>query len=159
MIEVPDAKDLVFSSCAACVYKSRKGPTCAAFPEGIPAEILSGEVSHLTPYPGDNGLVFTPAAGSGEIKFGRGAVKVFELQDLRGVWEEARLAAEKWNREWRSVRWRTAEVDLKAEYEEVMNLMEKAHEVNQKAGFGRLPKLQRLERWGPLPDWYSEVTG
>lgn len=158
-MEVPDATDMVYAACSVCVHKSLSGPTCTAYPRGIPDEILRGEVSHLTPYPGDNGIVFTPAPGAGEIKFGRGAVKVFELQDLRGVWEEARLAAEKWNREWRRLRWRTAEVDLKAEYEAVMTLMEKAHEANQKAGFGRLPKLQRLDRWGTPPDWYSEVTG
>ncbi len=37
------------------------GATCAAFPEGIPEEILSGKTSHKEPFPGqENDLVLTP---------------------------------------------------------------------------------------------------
>jgi hypothetical protein len=31
---------------------------CAAFPDGIPTDILTGKVSHKKPYAGDNGIVF-----------------------------------------------------------------------------------------------------
>lgn len=42
-----------------CLYcKHYKNGQCAAFPELIPAEILSGEVEHLTPYEGDHGIQF-----------------------------------------------------------------------------------------------------
>ena len=29
---------------------------CAAFPKGIPRDILSGKVDHKTPFDGDNGI-------------------------------------------------------------------------------------------------------
>ncbi len=33
---------------------------CMAFPERIPRELLTVEISHDTPYPGDRGYLFTP---------------------------------------------------------------------------------------------------
>lgn len=42
-------------------YLSKNGqsyPTCKAFPDGIPEEILNGEYDHHKPYEGDNGIRF-----------------------------------------------------------------------------------------------------
>lgn len=36
---------------------------CAAFPNGIPEDIVLGLVSHTTEYPGDNGIRFAPLEG------------------------------------------------------------------------------------------------
>lgn len=41
------------------------GPTCAAFPDGIPDPILYGEVDHREPYPGDRGLRWLPSEEPG----------------------------------------------------------------------------------------------
>jgi hypothetical protein len=32
---------------------------CAAFPDGIPESIASGQVSHLQPFPGDHGIQYS----------------------------------------------------------------------------------------------------
>ena len=50
-------------SCIFCVNWIGKvpdinKPTCKAYPEGIPEEILTGEVDHRTPYKGDHGIMF-----------------------------------------------------------------------------------------------------
>lgn len=45
--------------CNGCLYYDDDG-LCDAFPDGIPMEILSGEVGHDTPLEGqDNDFVFT----------------------------------------------------------------------------------------------------
>ncbi len=35
-------------------------PKCTAFPDGIPRLIFTNDVSHLKPYPDDNGVQFEP---------------------------------------------------------------------------------------------------
>ena len=46
--------------CWICVHKHASGPTCAAFPRGIPHEIETGRNQHLDPYPGDWGIRYAP---------------------------------------------------------------------------------------------------
>ena len=41
-------------------------PQCAAFPDGIPREILSAEHDHTEPYEGDHGIRFEPVDGEQE---------------------------------------------------------------------------------------------
>ena len=43
--------------CGTCIHRQKKD-TCAAFPEGIPDEILNMETKHDKPYPGDNGIQY-----------------------------------------------------------------------------------------------------
>lgn len=45
--------------CVTC-RNYRGALTCRAFPESIPAEILSGDFDHREPYPGDNGVGWEP---------------------------------------------------------------------------------------------------
>ena len=45
--------------CHKCSHR-RTPYTCSAFPEGIPAHVLTGDVLHTEPYPGDNGIQFDP---------------------------------------------------------------------------------------------------
>lgn len=45
--------------CGHCKHLNLDVPlSCTAYPEGIPHEILSGEVDHRKNYIGDNGIVF-----------------------------------------------------------------------------------------------------
>lgn len=58
----PD-NDPVFEAvgiCFSCDHR-RSVLTCKAFPDGIPQEILRGDVMHTSPYPGDHGIVFRRA--------------------------------------------------------------------------------------------------
>ena len=49
---------LIFDSqCDVCRHK-REGNTCAAFPDGIPDEILTNAHDHRKAYPGDKGIRF-----------------------------------------------------------------------------------------------------
>jgi hypothetical protein len=43
--------------CFDCKH-SNHDSTCIAFPNGIPLEILSGEVNHFLPYKGDQGIQY-----------------------------------------------------------------------------------------------------
>jgi hypothetical protein len=51
------ADDLVVAACVTCKHK-RDGATCAAFPRGIPRQILSGDNPHTEPVDGDHGIQF-----------------------------------------------------------------------------------------------------
>ena len=46
------------SICYKCIHVNEDGQTCKAFSDGIPGEILTGEVRHTEPYDGDNGIQF-----------------------------------------------------------------------------------------------------
>lgn len=46
------------AACAVCVHRYGTTPRCAAFPKGIPMEILDGTNRHDKPYPGDNGIQY-----------------------------------------------------------------------------------------------------
>jgi len=50
--------DIETSLCIRCARKNKHGPTCAAFADGIPMQILRGVSDHHFAYPGDHGLQF-----------------------------------------------------------------------------------------------------
>ena len=48
------------SLCLSCIHREPHAWTCAAFPDGIPNEIIGGRVPHTSPYPGDHGIRYEP---------------------------------------------------------------------------------------------------
>ncbi len=45
------------SQCIRCVHwDALPGNRCAAYPSGVPREILWNKVDHTNPYPGDRGI-------------------------------------------------------------------------------------------------------
>ncbi|MEM1118319.1 MAG: hypothetical protein AAGJ11_17560, partial [Bacteroidota bacterium] len=60
VIDIPPAMITPQSQCTACTHLDREvkvEPVCNAFPSGIPGEIWTNEVAHVTSYPGDNGIL------------------------------------------------------------------------------------------------------
>lgn len=57
--------------CPTCLnfigYNDDNVPTCRAFPEGIPDDIISGETSHVGAYKGDNGIRYERGLGDDDI--------------------------------------------------------------------------------------------
>ena len=49
----PENDDI--SQCASCTHKFSGAPGCAAFPHGIPYEILTNDFDHRQEYPTDMG--------------------------------------------------------------------------------------------------------
>lgn len=45
-------------SCAHLAPLTGEGMTCAAYPTGIPIQIIESEVDHRLPYAGDGGIQF-----------------------------------------------------------------------------------------------------
>ncbi len=52
----PKPRDVSCNSCAHYLGFAK----CIAFPKRIPRELLTVEISHDKPYPGDGGYLFTP---------------------------------------------------------------------------------------------------
>lgn len=48
----------VRSICYSCIHVNEDGQSCKAFPDGIPGEILTGEVKHTEEYEGDGGIQY-----------------------------------------------------------------------------------------------------
>ena len=55
--------NLIISQCAFCARKAAGSSSCAAFPGGIPAAILSNQLDHRQPIEGDQGLQFLALPG------------------------------------------------------------------------------------------------
>ncbi|WP_202912929.1 hypothetical protein [Deinococcus kurensis] len=49
--------------CLSCRHLMAGTLTCAAYPDGIPEEILDSEIDHRKPYDRDNGVQFEPLPG------------------------------------------------------------------------------------------------
>lgn len=55
---MPD--DARVSLCMTCVH-TQKGPTCEAYPDGIPQPFLTGAEEHRSPHKDDQGIQYEKA--------------------------------------------------------------------------------------------------
>ena len=61
LIEIDTGHDVPVypEQCSVCLHYLRgEGHACAAFPAGIPEDILRGKFDHLKPHDGDSGIRF-----------------------------------------------------------------------------------------------------
>ena len=66
----PSARFDEWQGCRACIHFDRV--RCAAYPTAIPLQILSGEVDHMVPRPGQVGdIVFEPIDVEEWVRTGR----------------------------------------------------------------------------------------
>ncbi len=56
-----DEQTLDLAACITCKHKHNDGPTCDAFPDGIPNDVLDGRNPHTEPIEGDGGIVWEEA--------------------------------------------------------------------------------------------------
>ena len=54
-------------SCIDCVHLHDDEMTCAAFKDGIPIFIISGDFDHRYPHPGDGGIMYEPKKGGENV--------------------------------------------------------------------------------------------
>jgi hypothetical protein len=50
-----------YTLCSFCKHRHARQPSCAAYPERIPAEFLTGQRQHVLPAEGDHGIQFEMA--------------------------------------------------------------------------------------------------
>ncbi|HMO25453.1 MAG TPA: hypothetical protein PKB10_04225 [Tepidisphaeraceae bacterium] len=55
-----NAEDVQTHQCIACIHRPDGSNRCEAFPAGIPKAIQLEQHDHRLPFPGDNGIRFTP---------------------------------------------------------------------------------------------------
>lgn len=54
---------LIVSQCSVCAHAHTTGPTCSAYLDGIPDEIMYNEHDHRQFFDGDHGIRFDPLPG------------------------------------------------------------------------------------------------
>lgn len=64
---VYEKDEIKLAPCVSCRRKSPFGPSCEAFPSGIPEDILVGDNDHRQPFPGDGGLTYDPDPEGEEV--------------------------------------------------------------------------------------------
>jgi hypothetical protein len=88
---------IVDIQCAFCRQfhnENMEEETCNAFPAGIPQSILRGEHDHRLPFPGDNGIRFTPSESTAEL---RGPVDSGDSQNQEDTSEDVFSYGPEWD--------------------------------------------------------------